>query len=686
MSSNFENFRPKLRAGRVIPQGSKIIFETDDPYNQIVLPMGLADVILLCSGQFSIREIVEKLYKKQRAVPFRSILQAMHILHQGGFFENGTELILNTHLHSWMEPRQSRWQISWRFGQRILADRRSPAAYYAVTLMILVGAILGAVQMFPTTPLHALETWLMTQDMKATLLRIFVGSSLVQSARHLLRGIQLLLLTGKAYNVSLCLSPWGLHLHVGDETNDLFENRLYTIMFHCSQILVGWFLLFCISPVLNPLWQEPLLILTIVLTFWELNPFANSESLKLLQSIFMKNDQEIASWHFETSKLINSLNNLSLRRNQNFAKICAIWGTVWLFASLVFLQKTAVAFGPSVLKRLTHFNLESVIPVLGLGLWLIALYYLVQSFVETIVVAFLRPRWRHLESRLRGLFSRKLINHTPQHLLNQIQNLPLFSHFHESNLLRIIGHSEVLEFRQKTFIIMQGDASRDLYILLDGDVEIIRNSNGQMEWLSELSAVSIFGEASLLDDTPRAAQVTAKTKVTLLRVPVAFIRQVAEESQVIRHVEDFRNAILVNQFFASSPVFRSLSNESVEFLCSRGTLDYFDQNQVIFNQGESGDSIYMILRGSVDVEVHGTMVKRLMQGNFFGEIALIANLPRTATLITVEPCVFFKISADAFWDVLVQHIDLGIFLETISENRLIEDLKIAPTLKRTGND
>jgi CRP-like cAMP-binding protein len=170
-----------------------------------------------------------------------------------------------------------------------------------------------------------------------------------------------------------------------------------------------------------------------------------------------------------------------------------------------------------------------------------------------------------------------------------------------------------------------------------------------------------------------------------LRVPIQVLRSTAQEAQSIRHLDDFRNAILVNQFFASSPVFRSLSAESIDFLSSRGTLEYVDQNQSIFMQGDSGDSLYLILRGAVDVQVHGIQIKRLFQGSFFGEIALIANIPRTATIVSSEPCVFFKISSDAFWEVLVQHMDLGVFLETVSESRLREDLEMA-ALKPTGSD
>jgi hypothetical protein len=47
--------------------------------------------------------------------------------------------------------------------------------------------------------------------------------------------------------------------------------------------------------------------------------------------------------------------------------------------------------------------------------------------------------------------------------------------------------------------------------------------------------------------------------------------------------------------------------------------------------------------------------------------------------------VLFKISSDSFWEVLVQHIDLGVFLETVSESRLREDLQLVPVAK-TGSD
>jgi len=685
MSSSLENFKPKLRTGRVIPQGSRIIFETDNPYNQIILPMNLADLVLLCSGNFSVREIIEKIYKKQGAVPFKSILQAVHILHQGGFFENGDELEFHPQLNSWMDAKSSSWHLSWRFGQRIVASSHSPTTYYIVTLVALVVSILG-LQHFPSEPLSLLSEWLGGETPASAALKLLICSSLTQSARHLFRAVQMLLLTGKAYNVSIRASPWGVHLHVGDEASDLFESKLYTTMFHVSQIVIGWFFVYCLYPRASSAWISPLVIANFLITFWELNPFVNSEGLKLLQSLMTSRESEIAAWHFEASKLIRSLNLVSFRRNQEFARFCAAWGTLWLAGGLVLVHSSAVRFGPSALNSLIHFGPYSFVPVLGLFMWLAFLFHLVQSFVETIVANFLRPHWNVIHTRARSWILRQNQEAANENIVHAIEDLPLFSHFQEYQLQQIVKNSQVVDFPKNTFIIIQGDQARELYVLVEGEIEILRNKGNEMEAITVQAAVSIFGESALLEDSPRAAQVKAKTRVRALKIPVPFLKKIAEESQAVRQLEDFRNAILVNQFFSSSPVFRSLSHDSVEFLCSRGTLEYFDESQVVFNQGDSGDSVFMILRGSVNVEVFGNPVKRMSQGNFFGEIALIANLPRTATVVTNEPSVFFRISADAFWEVLVQHIDLGVFLETVSENRLLEDLNMSQGTRRTGSD
>jgi CRP-like cAMP-binding protein len=673
--NRLEDFRPKLRSGRVIPQGARIIFETSDPYNQIVLPMALADLILLCSGQFTVREIIQKIYKKQGAVPFRSLLMGIHLLHQGGFFENGDQLSLSSHLQSWMKPRNSQRSLSWTFKQRLDGQRRYPMTYYALTLGLVVTGLLG-LQMLPVSPIEDAAKWMEQNGFGGVVLQLVLLSSTLQTIRHGISGLQLYLLTGKVFNLSLRLSVWGGHLHVGDEAADLSDNRLFTSMYYISQILMGWTISMLCWVILPDSWLYGTVLLAAVNSLWELNPFTDSEGRKLVKALILPNDGDVVTWHFEANSVPTQAGHDLHRRELEFARICALWGAVWLLLNLAILHETAITFGPSALAHIIASPESSWRELTGLGLWLVGLYFVVQGFIETVIFSLLRPYLKNM--RFSRFKSSPQEFWKPETLLRSIEHLPLFSHLYETHLLDLIKNSEMIEFKRGAFIILENQPAKDLFVLLRGEVEISRSVNqGRMEWITELGPVSVFGEAALVDDTPREANVRANSRCTVLRIPIQVLKHAARESQSVRSIEDFRNAILVNQFFASSPVFRSLSPASIEFLSHRGTLEYFDREQIVFAQGDSGDSLFLILRGSVKVSVHGQLMKQIGQGNFFGEIALIANIPRTATIETLEPSVFFRISAEAFWEVLVQHMDLGVFIETVSETRLREDLQIA---------
>ncbi|XP_059352336.1 rap guanine nucleotide exchange factor 4-like isoform X2 [Daphnia carinata] len=71
---------------------------------------------------------------------------------------------------------------------------------------------------------------------------------------------------------------------------------------------------------------------------------------------------------------------------------------------------------------------------------------------------------------------------------------------------------------------------------------------------------------------------------------------------------------------------------------------------VLFNQGDEGTSWYVILKGSVNVVIHGKgVVTTLQDGDDFGQLALINNAPRAATIITREDgCQFLRVDKDDF--------------------------------------
>jgi NADH:ubiquinone reductase (H+-translocating) len=67
------------------------------------------------------------------------------------------------------------------------------------------------------------------------------------------------------------------------------------------------------------------------------------------------------------------------------------------------------------------------------------------------------------------------------------------------------------------------------------------------------------------------------------------------------------------------------------------TAEHFEPGEVIFEQGDAGDRLYVIRKGSVDVFRDGTQVAHLAAGEYFGEMALMSMAARTATVKAAEP-------------------------------------------------
>src|SRR5262249_36605332 len=68
----------------------------------------------------------------------------------------------------------------------------------------------------------------------------------------------------------------------------------------------------------------------------------------------------------------------------------------------------------------------------------------------------------------------------------------------------------------------------------------------------------------------------------------------------------------------------------------------------VIRQGDRGDLFYILEAGRVEVEVDGTTIRELAPGEGFGEIALIRDSPRTATVRAVEPSVVAEIQREPF--------------------------------------
>src|SRR5918996_433994 len=85
----------------------------------------------------------------------------------------------------------------------------------------------------------------------------------------------------------------------------------------------------------------------------------------------------------------------------------------------------------------------------------------------------------------------------------------------------------------------------------------------------------------------------------------------------------------------------------------------FEAGQVIFEQGDNREGMFVVLEGEAQVDVGGRF-HRLRAGDFFGEMALLTSDKRMATVRTVEPVRALQIDADAFQRYLVDHPQVAV--------------------------
>jgi len=90
--------------------------------------------------------------------------------------------------------------------------------------------------------------------------------------------------------------------------------------------------------------------------------------------------------------------------------------------------------------------------------------------------------------------------------------------------------------------------------------------------------------------------------------------------------------------------FSHLSPTMRDELCRVLDIQFFDSGEYVFKQGDVGTKWYVIYKGSVDVVVNGVTVVSLGEGDGFGELALITEKPRAASIMAKEDgCQFLVI-------------------------------------------
>ncbi|KAJ3401452.1 hypothetical protein HDU80_005987 [Chytriomyces hyalinus] len=97
---------------------------------------------------------------------------------------------------------------------------------------------------------------------------------------------------------------------------------------------------------------------------------------------------------------------------------------------------------------------------------------------------------------------------------------------------------------------------------------------------------------------------------------------------------------------------------------------YFIPGDIIISAGDMGSEMFFILKGTVNIVVNGVKVGQLVDGAFFGELALIANIPRTATVQALTPCSLYRLTRVDLMRILPEFEDMKQRMDIIYQQRM----------------
>ena len=235
----------------------------------------------------------------------------------------------------------------------------------------------------------------------------------------------------------------------------------------------------------------------------------------------------------------------------------------------------------------------------------------------------------------------------------------LFQHLDEEQMRTVINAFMPMEFGDQDDIITQGEDGEHFFLLASGEADVYVTKKSVGDEPSEPVKVltytngsgAAFGELALMYNAPRAATVRANGPVKVWALDQTVFRQILTGSAARRYDQQI-------EFLRNVKVLASLSEEERRDIASCLKRVSFNSGQVVVRQGDRGEDFYIVESGELlcsaqkSPDLAPEELLRLESGDYFGEIALLTNRPRQATVTVLKPATLLTVDRATFKRVL----------------------------------
>lgn len=200
-------------------------------------------------------------------------------------------------------------------------------------------------------------------------------------------------------------------------------------------------------------------------------------------------------------------------------------------------------------------------------------------------------------------------------------------------------------------MITQGDQGDYFYVVEKGTFDVFVNQSGSIHpgpdglgaKVATIESGGSFGELALMYNAPRAATVISAEPGVLWFLDRITFRRILMDST-------FQRRRLYESFLEEVPILSTLTKYERSKIADALETQVHPAGTTIITEGDAGEAFYLLESGEVEAYKSGTHgpVKQYGKGDYFGELALLNDAPRAASIVSKTEVKVATLSKDGF--------------------------------------
>ena len=245
---------------------------------------------------------------------------------------------------------------------------------------------------------------------------------------------------------------------------------------------------------------------------------------------------------------------------------------------------------------------------------------------------------------------------------------PIFSILPSNALEELSKGTKLHDYAPSQLIIREDDPGDSFYMIARGHADVLVGViSGLESVVARLNPGDSFGEAALVTGEKRNATVRAIGDCSCFRINSDVFKQALNASGL--EPEFVTPMLRSSSALRRSSVFKNMSPSSLRDLLGAAERKTWTKGTTLMREGDPGSQFYIVESGKLEVSQSGAVVGEVGPGDCVGELALLNDSPRSATVTVQNDSILLSLDRAQFQQIMFSDFRAGLELEQLASGR-----------------